>query len=60
MKINGRDYEPDINIRHLYRGDQSIHLFNEGMNPWEEWQDEAIQRVCNELNRIEEWDNGGL
>lgn len=46
--------KPDTNIRQLYRGDVSMHRFNTDMNPWSEWKDEALQRACDELNKIEE------
>lgn len=46
--------DPDINKRGLYRGSDLMHRFNDEMKPWSEWKDEALQRACDELNKIEE------
>jgi hypothetical protein len=43
----------DRNKRHLFCGTTWIRTFNDEMMPWEEWQDEALQRACDELNRAE-------
>lgn len=56
----GCDKDHDINRRQLYRGGIRMHVFNDDMNVWSVWKDEAIQRACDELNKIEEADAQGL
>ena len=49
----------DTNRRTLYRGPHAMHTFARPAKHWETWQDEALQRACDELNKIERKSTGG-
>lgn len=49
----GHEPGQDINRRYLCMGGKIMKVFNNDMEVWHEWQDEALQRACDELNKIE-------
>ena len=48
---------PDRNQRHLQRGATTVMGWNDAMDVWPKWKDVLLQRIVDDLNQLEGWND---